>query len=101
MVIARATSSAAANASGSPGVTRQPVTPCTTVSTGPPKSAAMTGRAIAWASITTRPKASAWVDACTTTSDSSIAAGMSSHCPTSRTRSPMPSAIASFISRDV
>ena len=58
---------AAASAAGSPGGTRQPVTPCRTVSTGPPRSAAITGRAIACASITTRPNASGWVEACTTT----------------------------------
>ena len=42
----------------SPGGTRQPVTPCSTVSTGPPRSEAITGRPIACASITTRPNAS-------------------------------------------
>ena len=60
--------------------------------TGPPRSVAITGRPIACASITTRPNASAWVEACTTTSDSISAAGMSSNWPTMRTRSAMPSA---------
>ena len=55
---ASAASIAAASAAGSPGGTRQPVTPCSTVSTGPPRSEAITGRPIACASITTRPNAS-------------------------------------------
>ena len=77
---------------GRPGVTRQPVTPCCTVSRGAPRSAAITGRAMACASITVRPKASGSVEACTTISASSSAAGMSSAWPTSRTRSCRPRA---------
>jgi len=59
---------AAASAAASPGGTRQPVTPCSTVSTGPPRSEAISGLPIACASITTRPNASGCVDAWTTTS---------------------------------
>ncbi len=65
-----ASATASASARASPGGTSQPVLPGSTVSRAPPWSVATTGRPIACASTTTRPKPSGEVEAETTTSAS-------------------------------
>ena len=58
-----------ASARVSPGGTNKPVVPSTTISAGPPTRLAITGRRLAMASITTRPKGSDKLGTATTSAN--------------------------------